>query len=96
MVKDKVARPSAAANKRPAGGKSNGAVLIIAALDMSWRLALVVLVPIIGGFKLDEYLGITPALTIVGFLLAMVGLFVVLKRTVATADDRFKPRGTRE
>lgn len=68
---------------------------MIAALDMSWRLAIAVLVPIIGGFELDQHLGVTPALTIVGFLVAMTGLFVILRRTLATADDRFKPKETR-
>lgn len=75
--------------------RSNRAIFVIAALDMSWRLAIVILVPIIGGFELDKHLGSTPALTIIGFLLAMTGLFVILKRTLATADERFKPKETR-
>lgn len=66
---------------------------MIAALDMSWRLALAVLVPIIGGFELDQHLNTSPVLTIIGFLLAMAGLFVILRRTLATADEKFKPRG---
>lgn len=77
----------------PAGSRRNGAILMVAALDMSWRLALAVLVPIIGGFELDKALGVTPAFTIIGFLVAMVGVFVILKRTVASADERFKPNG---
>lgn len=56
---------------------------------MSWRLIIVVLVPIVGGFKLDELWHTAPALTIIGFLLAMGGVYVVLKQTLATADDRF-------
>ncbi len=55
-------------------------VFISAALDMSWRLAVVVLVPIIGGFQLDKRLHMTPLLTITGFLLAMGGMAVVLMR----------------
>lgn len=69
--------------------------MLIAALDMSWRLAIAVLVPIIGGFELDKHWNIAPALTIVGFLLAMVGVFVIMKRTVANADERFKSTGVR-
>jgi F0F1-type ATP synthase assembly protein I len=82
----------AVAKKEETAGKSrsNGAILIIAALDMSWRLAIVVLVPIIGGFELDKHLGSTPALTIVGFLAAMAGLFFIMKRTLAAADTKFK------
>lgn len=79
----------------PKNAKGNGAVFMVALLDMSWRLAITVLVPIIGGFELDEHLGTAPVLTIIGFLLAMVGVFVIMKRTVANADERFKPKGTR-
>ena len=67
-------------------------ILVVAALDMSWRLAIVVLVPIIIGFELDKHLGSAPALTIVGFVAAMAGLFLVLKRSVALADQKFKSR----
>jgi len=73
--------------------KGSGAVFMAALLDMSWRLAIVVLVPIIGGFKLDEHFDITPVLTIIGFLLAMAGVFLIMKRTVATADEKFKSNG---
>lgn len=73
----------------------NGMILVVAALDMSWRLAIVVLVPIIAGFELDKHLGSTPALIIVGFVVSMVGLFLVLKRSVALADQKFKTRTKR-
>lgn len=70
--------------------KSNRTILVVAALDMSWRLAIAVLVPIIGGFELDKHLHTTPALTIVGFIIAMAGLFFILKRTLEVADSKFK------
>jgi F0F1-type ATP synthase assembly protein I len=57
------------------------------ALDMSWRLAIVVLVPIVGGFKLDEALDMTPLLTIVGFLLAMSGVALVCWKTLQAANQ---------
>lgn len=53
---------------------------LLAALDMSWQLAVVVLVPIIGGFELDKWLGTLPALTIAGFLIAMAGMAGVIWR----------------
>lgn len=80
---------------RPAKARTNGAILIITAVDMSWRLAIAVLVPIIGGFELDKHLGITPVLTIIGFLLAMAGLFFILRRTMAQANERYKARTPR-
>jgi hypothetical protein len=51
-----------------------------AALTMSWQLAVVVLVPIIGGFELDQKLNTLPALTIVGFVVAMAGMGAVVWR----------------
>lgn len=70
--------------------RSNRAILLMATLDMSWRLAIVVLVPIIGGFEIDKHLGSSPALTIIGFLLAMAGLFVIIRQTVRKADEKFR------
>lgn len=55
------------------------AAFMAAAMNMSWQLAIVVLVPILGGFKLDEVLNWTPALTIAGFILAIVGMAVVVR-----------------
>lgn len=80
------------AKRVPVATKKNSTVLIVAALDMSWRLAIVVLVPIIGGYQLDRHFGIEPALTLLGFLLSMVGVFIILKQTVANADNKFKPK----
>lgn len=51
-----------------------------AALSMSWQLAFVVLVPIIGGFELDKKLNMLPLLTVVGFILAMLGMGAVVWR----------------
>jgi len=63
---------------------SNAAIqqFISAVLSMSWQLALVVLIPIIGGFKLDQHLKTTPLWTIVGFVLAIIAGAVVVQRTI--------------
>lgn len=53
---------------------------IVAALNMSWQLAIVVLVPIIGGFELDQKLDTLPALTIAGFFVAMAGMALIVWR----------------
>jgi F0F1-type ATP synthase assembly protein I len=62
------------------------------ALDMSWRLAIVVLVPILGGFKLDQVLDMSPLLTIVGFLIAMVGMGLVCWTTLQAANQATTPK----
>ncbi|HEX7633066.1 MAG TPA: AtpZ/AtpI family protein [Candidatus Saccharimonadales bacterium] len=66
--------------------KSPNAVFVSMALDMSWKLAIVVLVPIIGGFKLDDALDTTPLLTITGFILAMGGMALVMWQTMQIAN----------
>ena len=63
-----------------------GLVFVSLALDMSWRLAIVVLVPIVGGFELDKKLHSSPLLTIVGFVLAMVGMGLVMYRTLQVVN----------
>ena len=79
------AKPHAAVGKE--AGKSPTAVFVSAALDMSWRLAIVVLMPIIGGFELDTRLDTTPFLTIVGFFLAMGGMTLVLWRMLQSLSS---------
>jgi F0F1-type ATP synthase assembly protein I len=92
MEKSKTAPAERGTGTKSIKARSNGAILIISALDMSWRLAFAVLVPIIGGYELDKHLGSTPALTITGFLLAMAGLFFILRRTMARANEKFMSR----
>lgn len=62
-------------------------IFVTQALDMSWRLAIVVLLPIIGGFKLDEHFDSAPLLTIIGFLVAMAGMALVLWQMLKTVND---------
>ncbi len=51
-----------------------------AAANMSWQLAIVVLVPVIGGHELDEALSLSPVFTLVGFFVAMAGTAAVVWR----------------
>jgi hypothetical protein len=71
---------------------SHSKVFVGMVLDMSWRLAIVVIVPIVGGFKLDEKLGTTPGLTITGFILAMVGFSLVCWQTLQAANSVPMPK----
>jgi len=74
--------------------KSPSGIFISMALDMSWRLALAVLVPIIGGYELDKAFKTTPVLTIIGFVLAMAGIGLVLWHTLQTANRLPVPKLT--
>jgi F0F1-type ATP synthase assembly protein I len=62
------------------------------ALDMSWKLAIVVLVPIIGGYEIDSHAGTTPVVTIIGFLLAMLGVGYVMWQTLQSANRANLPK----
>lgn len=95
MEKSGAAQQHGETNSSPIKHAGNRAILINSALDMSWRLAIAVLVPIIGGFELDKHFNTAPFLTIVGFLLSMTGLFFILKRTVAIADEKYRVRTKR-
>ena len=65
--------------------KTQTSLFITMALDMTWRLAIVVLVPVIGGFELDDRLETTPVFIITGFVLAMAGIALVFWRTLQEA-----------
>lgn len=56
-------------------------------LDMSWRLALSVLIPIIGGVELDSHFKTAPLLLIIGFVLAAIFSVVTIRRTLKLANN---------
>ena len=64
-------------------------IFMSAVIDMSWQLAIAVLLPIIGGYELDKYFHTSPLWMIIGFVLAMVGVFVVLRRMLAELNQHF-------
>lgn len=57
-----------------------------AAIGMSWQLAIIVLLPIIGGYKLDQANGSLPLWTIVGLLLAFVGSILVIRKALRSVN----------
>ncbi len=69
-----------------------------AVMGMSWQLAVVVLVPILGGFFLDQQFATTPLLTILGFMIAMTGFGLVtwhqLQRFTPSNHQTIHPTAT--
>ncbi|MCA9323826.1 AtpZ/AtpI family protein [Candidatus Saccharibacteria bacterium] len=55
---------------------------LVSTADMSWRLAITVVVPIVAGVKLDDYFNTSPSLTLLGFMVAAAGGSAVVWRTV--------------
>ncbi len=45
---------------------------LMASSNMGWRLAVTVVVPIVGGVKLDDYFNSHPSFTLLGLMLAAV------------------------
>jgi F0F1-type ATP synthase assembly protein I len=64
------------------------------AMNMSWQLALVVLVPVIGGVQLDKAFGTKYICTFIGLGLALLGSGVVMWRTMQAAKSLPVPKLT--
>lgn len=64
------------------------------ALNMSWQLAAVVLVPIFVGVKLDKAFGTNETLTFVGLGLAVVGSIAVMWHALQAANKLPVPKLT--
>lgn len=58
--------------------------------DMSWRLAIMVVVPIVGGVKLDERFNTSPSYTLLGFMAAATGGCYVVWRTLKNLNEEQK------
>lgn len=52
------------------------------ALNMSWQLALTVVIPVVAGVKLDQRFDSAPSLTLTGFFLALAMGSMVVWNTV--------------
>lgn len=57
-------------------------------LDMSWQLALVFIIPIVGGYYLDQFFHTFPGLLIAGFLIAALGVVLVMIKIVNKANEK--------
>jgi F0F1-type ATP synthase assembly protein I len=71
-------------------GSNPGSQFVGMAVDMGWRLAATVLVPIIGGFELDKALKTSPWLTVLGFLLALAGTALIFWQTLQVSGQSAK------
>jgi F0F1-type ATP synthase assembly protein I len=58
-----------------------------ATLNLSWRLALTVLIPLIGGIQLDKKFDSSPSYTITGFMLAVVFGCIAVWSTVKEVNE---------
>ncbi len=61
---------------------------------MTWQLAVVVLVPVLGGVELDKATGTSSAYVWVGLGVALLGSILVMWRTVRAANRLPVPKLT--
>lgn len=87
----RLGRAASANTPRPTGTRQQFAVF---ALNMSWQLAGVVLVPVLGGVALDKKLGTSPACMLAGLAVALIGSGAVLLRTMQIANRLPVPKLT--
>jgi hypothetical protein len=64
------------------------------ALNMSWQLAIVILIPVVAGVQLDKHFGTSYAYTFIGLGLALLGSGVVMWRTLKVANSVPVPKLT--
>jgi F0F1-type ATP synthase assembly protein I len=99
MGKMKTTAVSSTSGKTPTTTKSEvpnkgRSAFFALAIDMSWKLALVILGPIIGGTYLDNALETAPLFTVIGLLMAVVGSIAVMWQVVKVANRQPVPKLT--
>ena len=63
-------------------------LFMVMALNMSWQLAIVVIIPLVGGYKLDQHFDTTPIYTVIGLIIAFLGTLSVLYRVLKESKRR--------
>lgn len=83
----KTAANSSVDENKPKNELNPKSQFIGASLSMSWQLAVVVLIPIVGGYKLDEHFKTSPLWVIFGFIVAMIGFFIIIQRVLSEFNE---------
>lgn len=76
-----------ASTAKPAGTPPEKNVFMGAAIGMSWQLALVVLLPILGGYKLDTVNGSSPLWTVIGLVMALILSVLVVRNALKSVNN---------
>jgi len=79
--------------KTPKKEVTPGNQFIGASLDMLWKLAIVVLIPIVGGYKVDSHFNSLPLWTLIGLVIAMVLSTIIIKKTMNEFNVKVYSKG---
>jgi len=74
-------------NKPGTDSRGPGAAFVAIALNMSWQLAIVLLVPVLGGHLLDTHYKTSPVWMIVGMVVALAGCIIVVRQTIQALNE---------
>jgi hypothetical protein len=74
--------------------KSSVSMFLAMALNMSWQLAIVILIPVIAGVQMDKHFATSYVYTFVGLGLALIGSGLVMWRTMKIANSLPVPKLT--
>jgi F0F1-type ATP synthase assembly protein I len=81
--------PPSVRSEQSAKGRST---FVSLAVDMTWKLAIAVMVPIIGGVYIDKAANTDHVFTFIGLALAALGSIGVMWQTVQTANSLPVPK----
>ena len=65
-------------------------LFISSAISMSWQMALAVLIPVVGGYYLDQYFKTSPWITLGGVLLALALVVLIVRKTISELPEYTK------
>lgn len=82
-------------SEEPSKATNVTSLFFMMGLDMSWRLALGVLIPLIGGAELDKLWHTSPLMLIIGFVLAVIGSVITIRRTLRLSSQITFPASTK-
>jgi F0F1-type ATP synthase assembly protein I len=77
--------------------KDPRSIFLASVFTMSWQLAIVFLIPVIGGYKLDQHLKTSPTYFLIGLVIAVIGVVLVLRNVLREFNTTFiKPGVTKK
>jgi len=89
--------PAPSSNKTASSdmGRNLQGEFIMASVNMGWQLAVVFLVPIVGGTLLDSHFKTSPIFTIIGFMVAIAATVLVIRRQIQLNSPKLDSKETK-